>query len=214
MKQYIALISALALSVCGGGSGGGTEINLTPAEHLFGAGIVTGQTPTHLVPREEGAGFEILSFGAWGNIYDIKKTTNFTGAWRSGLQSIYPGKYVFDFSDQIKLDITTNFKFSRDASVANATFVGPAIVYISDIKDNLYITDSDYGTMKVKFGQDIANTRLEFVMNNPDNNLVTTSTYSWYPNFYFTEDRQNIAICHDTRDGTIEKIYFSYGSKQ
>ncbi len=215
MKQYIALISALALAACGGGSGGGHGDGLTPAEHLFGAGIGTGQTPTHIIPREDGAGFEILSFGAWGNVYDIKETTNYSlGLGPVDVVNIH-NVALYDFLGQQKLDIATNYKSLKDASVANSTFVGPAIVYLKDTtaycSTCFPANDSDYGTMKLQFGQDIDNATIEFVMHNPENNLtVPTETWDNNPYLRFTTDRQNVAVGYETTD----KAYIGYGSKR
>ena len=206
----------LSLAACGGGSGGGD--GLTPAEHLFGAGIGTGQTPTHLIPREDGAGFEILSFGAWGNVYDIKETTasyisgGGPGAWRGVAISNIHNYTLFDFSGQQKEDIRANYRFSKDASVSNATFVGPAIVYNKDHSiggDGFHANSSDYGTMKLQFGQDIDNWRLDFVMSDSANNATITSPDS-YTNIEFTSDRKKVGVSY----GNDEHVYIGYGSKQ
>lgn len=212
MKQYITLIFALALSACGGGSGGGHSDGLTPAEHLFGAGIGTGQTPTHLVPREDGAGFEILSFGAWGNVYDIKENSNSTidlRAWNYWQLTNNSGGALYDFIGQQKLHMQENYRFAKDASVANSTFVGPAIAYHTDNSQRLL--DSDYGTMKLQFGQDIDNTRLEFVMNNPANNLTVTGPEN--TRMLFDSNRGNVAVSYWTTTGG-DPIYVGYGSKR
>lgn len=211
MKNVVLLTLILLLSACGGGSSGGGN-GLSPAENLFGAGIGTGQVPTHLVPREDGAGFEILSFGAWGNVYDIKRTSensiNLNG-WQYGTHTISSDEPLFDFLGQQKLNIQDNYRFAKDASVANSTFVGSAIMYTTDPSQHL--TDSDYGSMKLQFGQDIDNIRLEFVMNNPENNITVTSNDN--VNLRFTGDRQDVAVGYWTLSGN-DPIYVGYGTKK
>jgi hypothetical protein len=211
MKNYLLLISILSLTACGG-SGGGGENGLTPAENLFGAGIGTRQTPTHLVPREDGAGFEILSFGAWGNVYDIKENPNNKidlRPWGYSQLTNYSSGALYDFIGQQKLHMQENYRFAKDASVANSTFVGPAIAYHTDNSQRLL--DSDYGTMKLQFGQDIDNTRLEFVMNNPANNLTVTGPEN--TRMLFDSSRENVAVSYWTTRGG-DPVYVGYGSKR
>ena len=64
---------------------------------------------------------------------------------------------------------------------------------------------SDYGTMKVRFGQDIGNNVVEFVMSDSNNNLTKTNVGG-----FFTEDRKNIAIGVVSDKGT----YVGYGTKR
>ena len=211
---------------CGGSGGGGDK--LLPAEKLFGKGIGTGQTPTHIVPREDGAGFEILSFGAWGNVYDIRQTTDnidfpASGGWNTA-SSIRNNNNIalYDFLGQTKLDVKENYKFIADASVTGATFIGPAVMYSWIYGGGVRnATDSDYGTMKLQFGEDIDSARLEFVMNNPSNNLITTYTGtcgSDKPCLKFTSDRENVAVTYRSpgslSQGTEGKTYVGYGSKR
>ncbi len=209
-KKLILLVSCF-LGACGGGSGGKGP-NLTPAEHLFGAGIGTGATPSHLIPREDGEGYEILSFGAWGNVYDIKRTTNGVVGIDFNHKSFSNNSRieVFDFLGQQKQDISTNYKSLKDASVEKSTFVGPAIVYMEGGYCGsrcFSISGSDYGTMKLQFGRDIDNATIEFVMSNPDNNLVVTKNSD---DLRFTSDRQNVVVTYETAN----KAYIGYGAKQ
>ena len=220
MKQYTLLISALALSACGGGSGGGDGNGLTPAEHLFGTGIGTGATPSHLIPREDGTGFEILSFGAWGNVYDIKETSNritLKDSWGMYDNHIWiqsrQNSTIYDFTGQQNLEVE-QWRYAKDASVSNATFTGPALMYqgTQSYGDTWTADASDYGTVKIQFGYDIDNPpSIEFVMSNPENNL-TTSTAT----INFSEDRNDAYIWTVVReDNNFNnfKAYKGYGHK-
>ena len=218
MKKYLFLIPILTLTACGGGSSGEHGASLTPAEHLFGAGIGTGQIPSHLVPREDGAGFEILSFGAWGNIYDIKETSNnITYQYFYPHESFYvrSGSKVYDFMGQ-QNQLLNQWTYLKDGSVSNATFTGPAIMYkgTGNYASGFLADNSDYGTMKLKFGYDIDTPpTLEFVMSNPENNL-TVENFNGTPRF--SEDRNDVYIWHvqkDNPDGPIDAIYRGYGHK-
>lgn len=232
MKKYVVLASVLTLTACGGGSGGGDHgENLTPAEKLFGADFGTDQNPTNLIERQDGAGFEFLSFGAWGKVYDIKKTSTGisngdSGAWSN--VSIHRGIgdfTLFDFLGQQKQDIQNNYIYMNDVYNANSTFVGPAIVYNRDysvtpttcsmhhgcyVSNDFYAGNSDYGTMKLQIGQDIDNWKLDFVMSNPDNNATIISPDANIDKIRFTSDRQNAAVSYKTED----RWYVGYGARQ
>lgn len=228
MRKLVTLTVVLVLTSCGGGSGGGHGDRLTPAEHLFGPGVGTGQTPSHIVPREDGAGFEILSFGAWGNVYDIKTTTEridspASGGWNMFSDISNNGHIsLYDFLGQKKLDVEKNYRFGANASVENATFVGPAIMYSWVYGGGMHgATGSDYGTMKMQFGEDIASARIDFVMSNPSNNITTLyngTCGSDRPCPRFTEDRKNVAITYETPGGVYQgtegKTYIGYGAKK
>ena len=212
-------IKTLSLIFGSGGSGGGYGDGLTPAEHLFGPGIGTGQTPTHIVSREDGAGFEVLSFGAWGNVYDLKKTNGSVfGGWSSGNNIKNNNIELYDFLAQRRLDVQQNYKSEVDASVANSTFVGAAIMYAWHAGNGLIADGSDYGTMKLQFGEDIGSARLEFVMSNPDNNLITMVSGTEHSDGFdskFTTDRKNVSVKYRTSfDATYGKTYIGYGSKK
>lgn len=218
MKKYFVLISVFALAACTGGSGGGGS-SLTPAEQLFGGGMGTGATPTHLISRPDGIGNEILSFGAWGNVYDLRETSNriSIGGWTSPYNPSYiwlnvqNGSEVYDFTTQQNQAINT-WGHLADASVSNATFTGPAIMY-KGVGSSDYLTNSsDYGTMKVQFGYDIGTpARIEFVMSNPENNLVTNGASVER----FSDDMNNIYIMKVIRGENfiLDRVYRGYGHR-
>lgn len=221
MKKYLDLISVLTLAACAGGSGGGGN-SLSPAEQLFGSGMGTGATPTNLISRPDGVGSEILSFGAWGNVYDLKKTSDnveLTG-WHTSYSpgvylSVSSGSEVYDFTGQQKLEIA-QWTYPKDASVSNATFTGPAIMY-QGIPNVWHVTNgSDYGTMKLTFGYDIDSpARLEFVMSNPENNLVVDQ-FNFSGTANFSEDRNNVYLYyyHDTQNSYQGGNYYKgYGHR-
>ena len=213
-KKLILLVSCF-LGACGGGSGRNGP-NLTPAEHLFGAGIGTGATPSHLIPREGGNGYEILSFGAWGNVYELKKTSD-TISPKANMVSInaYHNAELYDFTGQQKLQMQ-DWHYEKDASVSNAIFTGPAIMYSGKgWLGDMAAEASDYGTVKIQFGYDIADpARVEFVMSNPENSINMTSGYT----MNFSEDRNNVYIWAGYKEdpGKYEspsKFYQGYGHK-
>ena len=208
MRKYITLVSILSLAACGGGSGGGD--GLTPAEHLFGVGIGTGQTPSHLVPREDGNGFEILSFGAWGNVYEITPINGYGTFEYLGEVQNPENLTMYAFTGQQNLQMA-QWGYAKDASVSNAVFTGPAVMLgyhnINQSNHVFHVADSsDYGTVKIKYGYDISNPpSIEFVMSNPENNLTTTSA-----TINFSEDRNNVRIWTEVRDDNDWNKYKSY----
>ena len=211
MKKILSLFMILILAGCAGGGSGGGSTNgnanqgetpvipgqddpnigeeLTAAEQLFGQGNGTGATPTELLPRTDNLGFEYLSFGAWGNVYDIKHNDDPTPniAYFEGQQG---GHY--SFITNAENENMNSWNHTANASVADSVFAGPAIMHNVTKYDTkidivnpcptcgytIYFKhDPDYGTMQLAFGHDITNYVLTFTMNNPENNLVLT-----YPN--------------------------------
>lgn len=189
---------------------GGGGNSLSPSEQLFGSGMGTGATPTHLISRPDGIGNEILSFGAWGNVYEITPI-NGHGFFEYLGEVQNPGHIsMYAFTGQQKMQMA-QWDYTEDASVSNAVFTGPAVMleyhnvnqsnYVSHVAD-----DSDYGSVKIKFGYDISNPpSIEFVMSNPENNLTTTSA-----TINFSEDRNNARIWTNVRDDTDWNKFKSY----
>lgn len=268
MKKYFVLISVIALAACTSGSGGSGSGNsgfnsgsnpgedpiipdpndpniideLTAAEQLFGQGNGTGATPTDLLAQTDNLGFDYLSFGAWGNVYDIKYVEdNITGsdiAYFNEMQGAY-----YSFITNSENEHMASWNKTADASVADSVFTGPTIMHNVtkyDTKIDIenpcptcgYITyfkhDPDYGTLQLAFGHDISNYVVTFTMNNPENNLVLTypnGAGNGYPNIKFDDTREKVHIFYrDSMPGVgcedpycyIQhyKEYEGYGIKQ
>ena len=261
MKKFLSLFLVIILVGCGGGSGGtsnstsnpgtvtpdeptvipddpnipGIDDELTAAEQLFGQGNGTGATPTTLLTRTDALGFDYLSFGAWGNVYDIKYNEDPTPniAYFDGQQG---GHYSFITNSEN--EYMTSWNTTANASVANRVFTGPAIMHNVTKYDSridyptcqqcttTFKHNPDYGTLQLAFGHDITNYILTFKMNNPENNLVLTlpedANGLMYLATKFNEQRDKVYIFHRTEAeredpyGYIEhyKEYQGYGIKQ
>ena len=245
MKKIIYCLFILVLGACGGNSSGnGTassspEINmpdeptfipddtdtpnieeeLTAAEILFGKGNGLGSAPTYLKAQNDNAGFSYMSFGAWGNVYDIVEKTErrgFTFPINFGYTSheFVDGPYM-DFTTQKNTELTT-YTYSKDATVENSVFRGPALMYKMPHNPNTgQLLDSDYGTMELKFGKDIDLATVSFVMSNSANNISISSANDEFSQ-NFSEDRQHVDVqygLYDNNNRTVT-VYHGYGDKQ
>ena len=235
MKHFVILLSILSLTACGGGSGGSSPSNpgpvnpgntnvpglddeLTAAEQLFGQGNGTGATPTALLARTDNLGFDYLSFGAWGNIYNLKESDT-----TKLLKILVPSEPTYNaFISGNHLEFTTqqletmqNWTHTKDSRVAEATYTGPAIMYYMPFNPSGAVTESDHGTMQLSFGQDIANSVLNFVMHNPSNNISLNSADDVYST-NFSEDMNNVVVVYGMWENNAHnlRVYHGYGSKQ
>lgn len=247
MKKILSLLLVIVLAGCGGGSGGtsnstsnpgtitpdeptvipddpnvpGIDDELTAAEQLFGQGNGTGATPTNLLLRTDDLGFNYFSFGAWGNVYDIKMHDG-TYQYYGGLTDI--GYYTFiPNSENENMNSWNKYP---DASVADSVFAGPAIMthqvtYSANGSSTTFNTYPDYGTLQVSFGHDINDFVINFKMHNSENDLVlTSSTISGNSVWKFNDERDKIRVNYTQFSHELDepfwhnKIYQGYGTKQ
>lgn len=232
MKPFVILLSILSLTACGGGSGGtsnstsnpgtvtpddpnvpGIDDELTAAEQLFGQGNGIGATPTTLLARTDDLGFEYLSFGAWGNVYDLRETDTTKMVKIYGSNTFITGQHL-EFTTQ-QLQTMQSWTNAKDVSVADSTYTGPAIMYYMPHNPSGDVTESDYGTMQLSFGHDISNSVLNFVMHNPANSISLNSTDDVYTTG-FSEDRNNVVVVYGVYENNALnlRIYHGYGTKQ
>lgn len=190
---------------------------LKDSEKLFGKGNGLGNTPTELKEQIDNAGFSYMSFGAWGNVYDITeadKTTSWDVFCRGCMtrDRIWANAGHIDFTTQQREELKT-YTYSKDASVANSVFRGPALMHYLPWNSNTgEVIDWDYGTMELKFGQDIANATLSFTMSNPINNR----TVDGYFLQNFSADRNNVEVGYAEFENNAHNVrsYHGYGTKQ
>lgn len=221
MKNYLIFILAFTISACnsGGGSGGveyDDNCTLSESEQLFGQGNGTGAIPTELLPHTDNAGLSYLSFGAWGNVYDLVKNNTTV---KVPYETVYNTNHdLLEFTTQQK-DKMESWKYYADETVADAAFVGPAIMYhLRQPKGYSYsfFEGQDYGTVKVTYGHDISNATVSYTMHNPNNNWeYTTNSANWL--FHFSDDRQNIQIDsrnrYELNGDTHTNFYQGYGHR-
>jgi hypothetical protein len=249
MKKILALVLTLLLTACGGGGGStGSSGNssgsnpgntpgedpivpdpndpniieeLTAAEQLFGQGNGTGATPTNALFRTDDLGFPYYSFGAWGNVYDIKMNDG-TYQYYGGLVDIG----YFTFIQNAENAGMNSWNKYPDVSVADSTFKGPAImnhqvIYSANGGSTTFYYYPDYGSLQVSFGHDINDYIINFVMHNPENNLTLTSeTVSGNSIWKLNDERDKIRVqysqfTHEENEPFWHtRIYQGYGIKQ
>lgn len=232
MKKILSLVLTLLLVACGGGSSSNPATTnpendqvdpiitpdpnipdildeLSAAEQLFGQGKGTGATPTDLLAQTDNLGFDYLSFGAWGKVYDIKHNEDPTPniAYFDGQHGGY-----YSFITNTENEHMKSWNNTANASVANSVFTGPAIMHNVTAYNTKIDIDNpcptcgyttyfkhnpDYGTLQLAFGHDISNYVVTFTMNNPENNLVLTypnGAGNGYSNIKFDDTREKVHI--------------------
>lgn len=225
MRKLTILTSVFVLASCGGGSGSNPAPSniideLTVAEQLFGQGNGTGAIPTNLLTSIDNLGTEYFSFGAWGKIYEIKEKSgqivirDYPGTYYPAIRiSAAQNSHLYDFTGQQNAQIN-QWRFDKDASVADAVYTGPAIMYAGPGwgGNDPLANYSDYGTVKIKFGHDISDSpSAEFIMSDPTNNINTHIN-----DMGFSEDRNNIYIWKIIVEDTgyhPYKIYKGFGQR-
>ncbi len=245
MKKILSLLLVIVLVGCGGGSSPsnpgpvnpgdpnvpGIDDELTAAEQLFGQGNGTDANPTELLTRLDNTNAEYVSFGAWGNVYDLIPTQ--AGATIVGPLGVKQYRwYHYDFTPQQNAEMA-GWTTPVDTSLANATFKGPAIMNAFDntIPEGYepHLLPGDYGSMEVKFGMDVNSPIINFVMNNPDNNISLYGTTSAGSIVGLSNDKNNIHVQYErdipsrvyidepgyyTYEAPQHLIYKGYGTKQ
>ena len=226
MKKILSLLLVIVLTGCGGSGGGAVhsetpnvpniDDELTAAEQLFGQGNGTGAEPTELLTGLDNANNEYLSFGAWGNVYDILSTqhgTNVIGP----LGEMHYRWYHYYFTPQ-QTEAMAQWTDTVDNSLANATFRGPAVMnaFESDNPQGYNAQlPGDYGSVEIRFGIDVNNPIISFVMSQPENNVTLYDTSSIVG---VSSDKNNIHIHHErnipSRVYIDELGYYTYESPQ
>ena len=215
------------------------EEELTDAEILFGKGNGLDAIPTGLKTQTDAIGNSYLSFASWGNVYDIKHHVAKEASDIPFFMWLHPENYSFMETTTSKYG--SNLNKSADVSVADATFTGPAIMktYLryTEIPEegrsttkNIYYSP-DHGSMKLTFGHDKNDNVIEFIMHNPENNLVLRNSGA---SIFFDDNRDNVHVFYTLQNSQepeshpvttemfkpatgyyyYEKQYEGYGSRQ
>jgi len=156
------------------------EDKLAELERLFGPGKGLDGIPTELVSQTDKGGFEYLTFGAWGETYDIRVRPDVNG-----------GINWYDFTDKQYVELKQRFQNADPDDDCATEYKGPAIMMAHG--DHSEIVATDYGTMLYKLAGEYGPTIIFDMYNDENDLLVRRGRYGGWT-IYDYDDKEDLCV--------------------